>query len=63
MPRSKLRGVSLCPDDRSKRYLYRYVQKTLEYAENIKFYLSTWNYVQEKGMNREVLERVEEKED
>jgi hypothetical protein len=50
----------ICPDDRSKRYLYRYIQKTLEYATDLEFYLSTWEAIKAKGMCREALEKVEE---
>lgn len=52
--------IIICPDERSKRYLSRFIQKTLEYAEDIEFYLSTWVAIQVKGMNREVLELVKE---
>lgn len=33
--------IFVCPDDRSKRYLYRYIQHTFEYASDMEFYLST----------------------
>lgn len=52
------RVIIICPDDRSKNYLYRYIQKTLEYAEDMEFYLSTWVSIQANGMNRGVLELV-----
>ena len=51
----------ICPDERSKRYLYRYIQKTLEYSD-IEFFLTTRELVKTKGMCREVLEKVEEAE-
>jgi hypothetical protein len=49
----------ICPDDRSKRYIYRYIQKTLEYAEDMDFYLSTWELVKIKGFRRDILIKVE----
>lgn len=51
----------VCPDDRSKRYLHRYIQKILD-TTDVEFYLSTWEAVKTKGMCREVLEKVEEEE-
>ena len=53
--------VLICPDDRSKRYLNRYIQKILEYSD-VEFFLTTWELVKTKGMCREVLEKVEETE-
>jgi len=52
--------IIICPDDRSKRYLYRYIQKTLEYAEDIKFYLTTWAGVRNNGIDHNSLEIVKE---
>jgi hypothetical protein len=49
----------VCPDDRSKRYLHRFIQKTLEYSD-LEFFLTTWELVKNKGMCGEVLEKVEE---
>jgi hypothetical protein len=49
----------ICPDERSKRYLHRFIQKTLEYSD-LEFFLTTWELVKTKGMSREVLEKVEE---
>ena len=51
----------VCPDERSKRYLRRFIQKTLEYSD-LEFFLTTWELVKIKGMCREVLEKVEEAE-
>ena len=51
----------ICPDDRSKRYLNRYIQKTLEYSD-VEFFLCTWERVKTKGMCREILEKVKEAE-
>jgi len=51
----------VCPDERSKRYLHRFIQKTLEYSD-LEFYLSTWELVKTKGMCREALEQVEEED-
>lgn len=50
--------ILICPDDRSKRYLHRYIQKILESTDVI-FYLSTWEQVKTKGMCREILQKVE----
>ncbi len=52
--------IIICPDERSKRYLYRHIQKTLEYASDLEFYLSTWKEIETNGMNRETLEKVKE---
>jgi len=48
----------ICPDERSKRYLHRFIQKALEYSD-LEFYLSTWEAVETKGLCSEVLEKVE----
>ena len=53
--------ILICPDERSKRYLNRYIQKTLEYSD-VEFYLSTWEAVKTKGFCQEILEKVEEVE-
>lgn len=53
--------ILICPDDRSKRYLHRFIQKTLEYSD-LEFFLTTWELVKTKGMCRDVLEKVEEVE-
>lgn len=55
--------ILISPDERSKRYLKRYVQTVLEYASDIEFYLSTWEEISAKGLRRDVLEKVEEKLD
>lgn len=52
--------ILICPDERSKRYLYRYVQKTLEYESDIEFHLSTWEIIQSMGLRRDALEKVED---
>lgn len=52
--------IIICPDERSKRYLYRYIQKILEYASDMKFYLSTWVVVQYNGIDHNSLEIVKE---
>lgn len=52
--------IMICPDERSKRYLYRFIQKTLEYASDIEFYLSTWKEIETNRMNGETLEKVKE---
>jgi len=53
--------ILICPDDRSKRYLYMYIQKILEYSDVV-FFLTTWDAVKTKGMRKEVFEKVEEAE-
>jgi hypothetical protein len=47
----------ISPDERSKRYLHRYIQKTLEYSD-VEFFLATWEQVKTKGLSREILENV-----
>ena len=51
--------ILVCPDERSKRYLHRFIQKILEYSD-LEFFLTTWEPVSTKGICREVLEKVGE---
>jgi len=50
--------ILVCPDERSKRYLHRFIQKTLEYSD-LEFFLTTWERIRTKGMCKEALQRVE----
>ena len=47
------------PDERSKRYVVRFVKKILENGDFPSFYLSTWQEIQKEGINRQVLHKVE----
>jgi len=51
--------ILVCPEDRAKKYLCRYIKKKLEYELEPQFYLSTSNQIKTKGLVREVLEKVE----
>ncbi len=51
--------ILVCPDKRSKNYLYRYIPKLLEYEPEVRFHLSTWDNIRSKGISRETLQKVE----
>jgi len=51
--------ILVCPEDRAKRYLNRYIKKKLEYESEPQFYLSTSDQIKTKGLVKEVLEKVE----
>lgn len=52
--------ILVAPDMRSKNYLKRFIKKMLEEEnENVIVLLSTWDEIKQKGMCREVLQRVE----
>ena len=51
--------ILVCPDDRSKNYLYRFIQGVLETEPELAFYLTTWTEVKEKGLVREALHKVD----
>jgi hypothetical protein len=50
--------ILICPDEKSKNYLHRFIQSVLEDVEGVEFYLSTRKMVKEKGLSRETLKRV-----
>lgn len=50
--------ILICPDERSKNYLHRFIQSVLEDIEEMEFYLSTRELVKEKGLNRNILMKV-----
>ncbi len=54
--------ILISPDERTKRYLNRYIKTKMEYTSDIEFYLSTWEPIRTKGMKKEVFEKVEESE-
>ena len=54
--------ILISPEERSKRYLKRYIQTVIEYSD-IEFYLSTWDAIRTKGLRRDILEKIEEKLD
>ncbi len=49
----------ICPDERSKSYVVRFVKKIFEYEDSPSFYLSTWQEIQKKGINRQVLHKLD----
>jgi hypothetical protein len=51
--------ILVCPEDRSKRYLNKYIKKKLDSELEPQFYLSTSDQIKTKGLIREVLEKVE----
>jgi len=51
--------ILVCPDERSKNYLCRYIPKPLEYEPEIRFYLSTWGDIRSRGISKETLQKVE----
>ena len=51
--------ILICSDDRSKKYLYRFIQKILDDESELHFYLSTWDIIRIKGVSRETLQKVE----
>jgi hypothetical protein len=54
--------ILICPDEKSMRYLDRFIQSKLEDENELVFFLTTREKVKEKGLRREVLQLVEEKE-
>ncbi len=50
--------ILVCPDDRSKNYLYRFIQKMLEEESDLSFYLTTWESIKTKGISKETLQKV-----
>ncbi len=53
--------ILICPDERSKNYLHKFIQRTLEDNPDLSFYLSTWEQVKAKGLNLNTMPRVEAK--
>ena len=51
--------IMICPDDKSKNYLHRFIQGVLEDVEGMEFYLSTREIVKEKGLSRETLLKID----
>ncbi len=49
----------ICPNDKSKNHLYYYIQKKLNDAPELLFYLSTWEKIKTLGICRESLQKVE----
>ncbi len=54
--------ILVCPNDRLKNHLTYYIQKKLEQESELNFYLTTWNSIKAKGLVKEVLLKVVEKE-
>lgn len=51
--------ILICPDEKSKKYLYRFIHSKLKEEADLSFYLSTWQQVKEKGLTNQVLQLVE----
>lgn len=52
--------ILVCPDMTSFKYLKRFISKSLySFWANMDFYLSTWNEIQQKGLRRETLHKVD----
>jgi len=54
--------ILVCPNNRIKNHLFYYIQNKISDDSEINFYLSTWDIVKTKGLNRESLEQVKPKE-
>lgn len=50
--------IFICPDEKSKRYLYRFIKKKLDDESDLVFFLTTKDQVKEKGLRRDVLQGV-----
>lgn len=51
--------IFICPDERSKNYLNKFIPKMLEEEQSLFFYLSTWDEIKYQGMSRQILHKVE----
>lgn len=51
--------IFICPDDRSKNYLYSFIQKILLDQPELSFYTTTRDLVKTNGFNKNSLQKVE----
>jgi hypothetical protein len=54
--------VLVCPNTRIKNHLYFYIQNKIDEDSEISFYLTTWEAIKQKGLTKEVLEKVKPKD-
>ncbi len=54
--------IFVAPENRSKNYLFKQIQKKLEDESDLNFFLSTWEEIKTKGLGREALQKVEVRE-
>lgn len=52
--------ILVSPDERSKRYLFRFIQKMMEYTTDLKFHLSTWSKLRDVEIGQSSFETVKE---
>lgn len=50
--------ILICPNERLKKHLYRYIQHQLQDEPELNFYLSTRDLVAKEGLQSSVLQRV-----
>ncbi|MEP7167727.1 MAG: replication-relaxation family protein [Candidatus Woesebacteria bacterium] len=50
--------IFICSDERSQTYVSKQIKYLLNDHSDLCFYLSTWEEIREKGLNREVLHKV-----
>lgn len=50
--------ILICPESRSKQYLYKYIKKKMENIPELQFYLTIREKVKAVGLVKEVLEKV-----
>lgn len=50
--------IFICPDERSKNYLFKKIRKKLEDQSELNFYLSTKELIKTKGLTRDTLLKV-----
>lgn len=53
--------ILICPTTTLKNHLFYYIQKKLESASDLNFYLTTRELVKTKGLNKETLQKVNPK--
>jgi len=50
--------IFVCPDERSKKYVFKQIQKQLDEGAEINFYLITWLEIRNGGVRAETLHEV-----
>lgn len=52
--------IFVCPDERAKKHIFKHTQRILESTpDDFSVFVTTWADIKVKGMNGEILERVE----
>ena len=54
--------ILVCPNNRIKSHLFYYIQNKISDDSEINFYLSTWDMIKSKGLNKETLEKIKPKD-